>query len=41
MPVREATAREMLGGKYVVMSAQPFHSGLKDKPAKDPEKPRT
>jgi hypothetical protein len=38
MPVRKATAKEMLGDKPIVMSARPFHSGLKKttkpKPAK-------
>ena len=29
MSVRVSTAKEILGGKFVVMSAQPFHSGLK------------
>ena len=29
MPVRKMTARELLGGKPLVLSGQPFHKGLK------------
>lgn len=29
MPVREVTPEEFLGGKPLVMAAQPFHQGLK------------
>jgi hypothetical protein len=41
MPVRPATAKEMLGANHAVMPAQPFHIGLKKakpsaiKPPKD------
>lgn len=37
MPVRQETAREVLGGKSLVQSAQPFHSGLKKMAAKSGE----
>lgn len=29
VPVRKVTAREMLGSKPLVLSAQPFHKALK------------
>lgn len=30
MPVRKLTAKELLGNKPLVLSAQPFHKGLED-----------
>ena len=40
MPVREVTPEEFLGGKPLVMAAQPFHQGLKRLARKEEKKAR-
>jgi hypothetical protein len=37
MPVQKKTATELLGSKPLVLSAKPFHKGLKALSAKQPK----